>query len=210
MCKAVIGSEGPSCLAHWMDSPRPVEGVIFVQGRSNLMTSRPWRSETDETAEHMMCLAGSNALRFVTVNLPRRATHQKHTAMHAKIAASRGWSRDSICLRDAMMSVVKGARRDVWRRGVQAWLLLPGTASECPGQPATVGRGACARPVGLQHSWKGWLQRMRLHNRRGRQALVGQEQGSALAPGCSVGHRKRERLGAPLRRRLLWNLATRH
>ena len=111
MCKAVIGSEGPSCLAHWMDSPRPVEGVIFVQGRSNLMTSRPWRSETDETAERMMCLAGSNTLRFVTVNSPRRATHQKHTAMHAKIAASRGWSRDSICLRDVMMSVVKGARR---------------------------------------------------------------------------------------------------
>jgi len=75
------------------------------------MTSRPWRSETDETAECMMCLEGLKALRFVTVNSLRHAMHQKHTAKQAKTATSRGWLRESSCLRDAMMSVVKGARR---------------------------------------------------------------------------------------------------
>lgn len=81
------------------------------------MTSRPWQSETDETTECMMCLAGLNALRFVTVNLPRQATHQKHTAMHTKIATSRGWLRDSIYLRDTMMSMVKGAWRGCLEEG---------------------------------------------------------------------------------------------
>ena len=41
---AATGLVGPSCLAHWTDSPCPEVLEVLVQGRLNLYTVRPFRS----------------------------------------------------------------------------------------------------------------------------------------------------------------------
>ena len=55
-----------------------------------------------------MCLVGSNASMFWTVNSPTLETHQKQMVMHAKVAASRGSFKSSCDLKSAMMARMKG------------------------------------------------------------------------------------------------------
>ena len=106
---AAAGSAGPSCLAHWTDSPRPEVLEVLVQGRSNLYTVRPFRSFTWDAPILEMCLVGSKALILGTVNSPSLATHQKQVVIQAKMATSRGLFGLSWDLNMLMMSGVKGA-----------------------------------------------------------------------------------------------------
>ena len=105
-----MGSEGPDCLAHWTDSPRPDAFDILVHGRWNLVTSRPFLSVTHDIPALVMCFAGSKALMLGMVNSPTLAMPQKQTVRHAKKAASRGLLGSSWDLKKERVSGVKGSR----------------------------------------------------------------------------------------------------
>ena len=65
-----MGSEGPICLAHWMDSPQPDDFNILVHSRWNLVTLSPFLLVMHDILALVMCFAGSNALMLGTVNSP--------------------------------------------------------------------------------------------------------------------------------------------